>query len=888
MVVGLWEFLRIHRCPGGTTPSHTSIGGSGAAGGSYDVPTPEYSTFLNAYIAELKAGRPLSLTERPSLYFPVIADIDLEYAVDGVQPDRPTHLSRVHDDAFLKKTVSMFAESIVSLCNTPRAAHSIEAILMQRTSPYIKSANTVRDGIHLMLPQCVMTRSAQSVLRTRLLTKMDAVLCSLPGQSIAPSQSLDACYSENNANWQMYGSSKPGRTPYLVTHTVRAVVNQGECISTTLHPVDDPDAWSKWVPMLSVRQGHPDKAWPLSEEAQAEVDQVEEERAKRQFTDLQTRGGLIAKDAKSSTSSASVASAEDEARARSYVRCLSNGRAEAYETWRNVGFALRNTSSRLVDVWHEFSARSPKYDRRVCQMFWDRLHPDKREGPKLTLGSLSKWAEEDNPSLHSDVQQNNSQLLLFDAIRGNTHTDWGRYVCAMLPDRLASVRSHGSGRGDRTLYVFHAPRWQQEPCGSFIKMYLKTEVVKHVEAYVQERPEDAELAKLAQKAISSLKTKGFRENVLGDITENVGDDRLLEKLDSKRHLIGWNNGVFDLEAQHFRDGKPDDYVTMSTGHDYVDPDQTPKTAKEVQAFLEKVHVNPVFREYCLNSLSVALSGVISFEHMHCWTGTGSNGKSRTVKLLDEGLGDYMKTLPPSLLTGVRPESGKPTPELCSAAGARIVVMSEVDGKATINVAVMKELSGGDKIAVRALYGGASTIKPQFTMFMTCNDLSKVDANDDGTWRRLKVLPYKSKFVLENPRNELEFKADNSMDDKISSWAPFFISMLQSRYHTALEAMRHEPSEITEQVKLYRIASDRDADFVHQNLIKITEQDDEEWEEADAWVLLDMYKREGRDRDITLSKLIEKLQRFEIPAPVTNNTTGTSTIPGYRIALRTRS
>ena len=579
--------------------------------------------------------------------------------------------------------------------------------------------------------------------------------------------------------------------------------------------------------------------------------------------------------------------------ARAMVKCLADWRADSYQEWRNVGFALRNTSPTLADAWHEFSARSPKYDRRVCQLFWDRLHPEQRPGPKLTLGSLVLWAKEDDPPAVAAVQQDKLVQHLSDAIKGNTHTDWGRYVCVKLEGALASVRAPGSGRGDRTLYVFEYSkhRWRAEPCGTYIKQILKNDVVNEVIAHASQDPDNDELSKNAFKAVNSLKTKGFRENVLGDVAENVADDNFLDKLDSKRNLIGWENGVFDLETQQFRDGAPEDYITMSTHHAYVSPTAPSyaTTAKDVRSFMEKLHVCPHLRKYCLDSLSVMLSGVISFEHMHCWTGTGSNGKSRMIKLLDEGMGDYLKTLPPSLLTGVRPESGKPTPELCSAIGARIVVMSEVDGKATINVAVMKELSGGDKIAVRALYGGAATMKPQFTMIMTCNDLSKVDANDDGTWRRLKVLPYRSKFVLENPRGELEFKADNAMDGKLHAWAPYFISMLQSRYPEALVSMRSEPPQITEQVRQYRIASDRDADFVSQNLIMNTSgEGEEEWEDADAWVLLDMYKREGRDRDITLSKLSEKLQRFGIQPAVTNASTGTATIPGYRIAMRNRT
>lgn len=892
---GLTAYLQKVPCPKGTRPSHTDIAGSaGGAGGSFDVPHPAYQQFLDLYIAALEEGGLPGLTEQPCLYFPVIADIDMEYALEDIEMDEHGNPRRMHSDDFLYDVAAAFAEVVVQMSATAQSAHSIEVIVLQRGGPYV-SGESVRDGIHLMLPHCILPRPAQAVVRTRVLKRLETAFDRLPGQKKPLEQAVDACYSQGT-NWQMYGSRKPGKEPYRVSRFLRIVVNQGECVSRKALPCEAWDDWRRWVPTLSVRRCGPDDAWRLNAESSGEMDAVEEAWSQACFSRLTTSGGLTVRDSQSEDTAlgrGEETPKEEIARAAQLVKCLSQDRAEDYRKWRDVGFALRNTSKELVQAWHEFSARSEKYDRRLCQLFWDKLRPESRDGPKLTIRSLAMWAREDSPSEAQVVEEDSTEQLLMAAIDGNTHTDWGRYVCALLPDRLASVRANGSGRGDRTLYVFEGHKWRAEPCGTSIKLLLKGRIVADVVEAASKHPDDAELQKRACKAINSLKTKGFRENVLGDITENVGDDFLLDKLDSKRHLVGWENGVYDLEAQVFRRGEPEDYITMSTGHEYHPPEaqRWNRTAREVQTFLEQVHVCPVLRKYCLDSLSVMLSGVISFEHMHCWTGTGSNGKSKTIKLLDVGLGDYLKTLPPSLLTGVRPESGKPTPELCSAAGARIVVMSEVDGKATINVAVMKELSGGDKIAVRALYGGSSTIKPQFSMIMTCNDLSKVDSNDDGTWRRLKVLPYKSKFTLNDPESEMEFKADTSLDARIENWAPYFVSMLQSRYPSALESMRQEPAEITEQVRQYRTASDRDADFMKQNLVKASaheDDDDDDAEDADAWVLLDMYKREGRDRDITLSKLTEKLQRFGVPAPITNDVTGAATIPGYRIVLRSRT
>ena len=41
-----------------------------------------------------------------------------------------------------------------------------------------------------------------------------------------------------------------------------------------------------------------------------------------------------------------------------------------------------------------------------------------------------------------------------------------------------------------------------------------------------------------------------------------------QKLDSNINLIGFENGIYDLEQGSFREGRPDDYITLSTKNDY--------------------------------------------------------------------------------------------------------------------------------------------------------------------------------------------------------------------------------------------------------------------------------------------------------------------------------
>ena len=96
---------------------------------------------------------------------------------------------------------------------------------------------------------------------------------------------------------------------------------------------------------------------------------------------------------------------------------------------------------------------------------------------------------------------------------------------------------------------------------------------------------------------------------------------------------------------------------------------------------------------------------------------------------------------------------------------------------------MKELTGGDPLQARALFKDAVTFIPQFKLVVCTNTLFDIKSNDDGTWRRIRVCDFKSKFT-ENPYTEFpkesypyQFKVDKKLNEKFNFWAPIFISLL---------------------------------------------------------------------------------------------------------------
>ena len=95
--------------------------------------------------------------------------------------------------------------------------------------------------------------------------------------------------------------------------------------------------------------------------------------------------------------------------------------------------------------------------------------------------------------------------------------------------------------------------------------------------------------------------------------------------------------------------------------------------------------------------------------------------------------------------------------------------------------------------------------------MCCNDLPAVTSIVGGTWRRIRVVDFKSRFC-DNPVKENEFKIDPSIKYKIKEWRPYFMSILIHYYKKFLEEGLVEPDEVKKATAKYKVDNDKFNEF----------------------------------------------------------------------------
>jgi len=118
----------------------------------------------------------------------------------------------------------------------------------------------------------------------------------------------------------------------------------------------------------------------------------------------------------------------------------------------------------------------------------------------------------------------------------------------------------------------------------------------------------------------------------------------------------------------------------------------------------------------------------------------------------------------------------------------------------------------------------------------CNDKPDINGSDGGTWRRVRVVNFDSKFV-KNPTQPHELPLDDELQKKFENWAPHFMALLLEYYRSYSVNRLVEPEDVTRCTDEYQRENDHYADFVDTCL---------ERGEADDFLTIDDIFQEFRD------------------------------------------
>jgi P4 family phage/plasmid primase-like protien len=923
----IFSFLDEHIVENGKVHTHTSMHNPKAA---YFIKHSDLDIFYELYETAIIEGKELHITEKRPEFFPMTIDLDFKYELETFQ--------RKHTETHIKKIIDLYTNEIINILNINHDDPKLTSFVFERDESY-KAKGITKDGIHIQFPYIVTYPSVQHFIRDNILKKIGDIISDMGLKNIIP-DIVDRSVISPSTLWLLYGSNKdkPKGNPYKLKYIYDGNSNQ----------LSIEDYFGNQNINLA-------RFFSIRDKKESEIINVRDDKIHL----IENTNKKIA--AKKIVSNINY----DPVRIRELVFILNSERADNYNQWLELGWALHNidpNSQELLDIWIDFSKKSSKFEEGECEKVWEK---SKNEG--LTIACIHYWAKIDNKKKYDEYKDKDISKWIDASIKTQSNYDIA-YV-------LYKMYEYDFIYSDNDWYIFKNHVWHRENDGMSLRQKISNELCKNYaklmsyynqvasgqilinnqELTEEEKEEYKKKNSTVLEVIKKLKTTAFKENVMKECKELFSNKDFVKKLDANPYLMGFSNGIYDLKKGELRDGRPDDYIEMTTEIDKIDFNESNEHWSELRNFINTVFVDEEVRTYFLTYFSSCLQGHNAEEKFRIWTGVGchaidtdimmfdgttkkvqdivigdkimgdnsternvlelkhgfsdmyifegdnfdsftvndehilclyhknnnilnyieisvknfikiedkqdyylfdkeknlfsftfrqvnndyfygfeldnnhcyimangivthnSNGKSKILELFVQCLGMYSIKFPITMLTGKRAASNACTPEIVQSKGKRFGYFEEPSENERINAGLLKEFTGGDKIKARGLHKEPIEFKPQFKLALLCNEMPEVPPNDSGTWRRMEVIEFKSRFC-ENPKESHEFPIDKYLSEKLKNWKELFMALLLDVYYKKYQKEGIKvPLEIIKFTLEYQKQCDLYTDFISENL-----------------------------------------------------------------------
>lgn len=856
------------------TPTHTRIGdqANGIYGGSYHIPDDEYLTFMQLYHREVITKNAMEyltekqLTGENGINGPIAIDLDLHFALDLPE--------RVYTHDHLEDLINGYLEVLKDIYQFDEDTRFSIFLFEKQDINRVSEKNITKDGIHIIIG-IQMDRAAQCILRERMIPIVSEMWGDFPIVN-KWTEVFDEGISVGCTNWQLFGSRKPHHTAYQLTrvYTITYDPDDGEFINTPVSPAEflteqnfikfsvrytqNPQyfyktAFSKLLQTSKLGETATTSTRRSSAVAATSNLLLDAEMSSndltRQYMQIRNRDDL---DMHLNQFLDNIQPHQYDLRETyEFVMVLPEiyyGEG-SFSKWIRVGWALKNTSMRLLIVWIAFSAKSPSFNFADVPDLCDRWSNFEKRTDGLTKASIKRWAKNDNREGFDNVHKNTVGHFI------------DLTISAVTINTINSRDSNAKGCGDYDLalvlyhmykdeyvcadvklgvwYRFKNHRWKRIDTGCCLRLAISKDMrdlyndrineLGRLKAIIPD--EESERIKMVEGRmtiiINILKRLGQtndKKNIMTEAKDLFYDSEFQNKLDSNPYLLGCKNGVFDFKEDIFRKGQPEDYLTKCTNIDYNDikSKKHDGVMEEIHKFMAELFPCENLRKYMWEHLASTLIGVASVNQTFTnYIGIGANGKSVLTDLMSRTLGEYKGSAPISMITQARGKIGGLSPEVAALKGLRYVVMQEPSKGDMIQEGPMKELvSGVEPITARGLFQDITTFVPQFKLVVCANIFMGCKSQDHGTWRRIHVAMFQSLFtdnpVNDDPDKPYQFKIDRYLTEKFEVWSETFLAMLVDVARRT-KGVVGECAEVMEASNAYRERQDYLAEFIRDKV-----------------------------------------------------------------------
>ena len=351
-------------------------------------------------------------------------------------------------------------------------------------------------------------------------------------------------------------------------------------------------------------------------------------------------------------------------------------------------------------------------------------------------------------------------------------------------------------------YFYDGKRWVKDQDGKRVEALAK-DFYHGLVSYCASQYIDQNIQQPYLNEVCKLGKFNPRATVIKDAASD--NFFVYEDLDKDPDLFNCQNGVFNLKTMTFTPGHSPDQLLSKISNVVYDPNAD---SKEWEKFINEVMQGDAEKiEYLQKVLGYSLTTNTDEECLWFWYGEKSrNGKSTTAETYSYMMGNaegYAAAVDPNTLAQKQNnDSSRPNGDIACLEGVRFLNVSEPPKNMIFNAALVKKLTGGNRIKARDNYEKFHEYNPIFKIIIDTNYLPIV--LDDTLFLSGRVI------VVTFDRVFSEAEQDHTLKDRLRT--PQNISGLFNWCLEGLEKYRRDglkkPQSIQEATELYQNNSDK--------------------------------------------------------------------------------
>ena len=401
--------LSTYRTSGESSKNNVlSQGGVQCKSGKWFVPDEKYNEFLETIHKDLSIMpvKKMHFLEIPSDKFNMIkVDVDLRFNATEEEIKNRVNIKRRYTDKFIEVLVNTIAENIKEVIDVKT---NYNIYIQEKLEPRITDENYIKDGLHIIIPDLVMTNTALFYLRDLIVNcnNLKDMIGKIENVSDI-NDVIDKRIIFPNA-WYVYGCGKPTDNGnfYKVTKTFKIIKKGDDFIKKNTQSdkslIDYIKLFSNFGKVQNVE---------FLIDFEEEDITTKYKYSKEPSFGRKEKINLLLKYTHNQTNFRRITSLSIP-ETKPFLNCLKPERANDYNDWKRIGICLYNMDDRNYDMWRSWSSQSDKYKEDACFKAWYNEFP-KCCKYNLGLNKLKELAKNDNIEEYNKII-NINKLNFFD------------------------------------------------------------------------------------------------------------------------------------------------------------------------------------------------------------------------------------------------------------------------------------------------------------------------------------------------------------------------------------------------------------------------------------------------------------------------------------------